>query len=370
MNDNARQFGAEKLLQHLDRLAAWQQGELAAPVTVELDLTNACNHACPGCTFSYLVNIDKSSLPFDLARRVIGELGAMGVRAITFSGGGEPLVYGVERFLELAGEVRAAGMDAALITNGSLLTPDPRYAMFEWVRVSLDAYDDDTFLRFHGRGPKEFAKVVERLRAFCAEGKRRRAARERWPTVGVGFLTDRDSLDRGDFFRMAEFCSRIPGLDYVQFRPLVVNMVDDPTLQGGGAAISRDVLQCLAIQAAMADGLYARPDFKVLWSEGTYRALGQASFGRTYDRCLGHFLEATISADAKVYLCCHTQGQERFALGDLNEETFGDIWHGERARRVYESFDPRATCPPACRLHLQNQMLHEISLGATHTNFI
>jgi radical SAM protein with 4Fe4S-binding SPASM domain len=147
-------------------------------------------------------------------------------------------------------------------------------------------------------------------------------------------------------------------------------MVDDPTLRGGDAAITGEAMQCLAIQAAMADGLYARPDFKVLWSEGKYRALAQPKFGRLYDRCLGHFLEATISADAKVYICCHTQGQERFALGDLREQSFSDIWHGEKARSIYDSFDPRSACPPACRLHLQNQMLHEISLGSVHKNFI
>jgi radical SAM protein with 4Fe4S-binding SPASM domain len=367
MTDSDRQFGGDKMFVHADRIAAWQQhqrgeGALPAPVTVELDLTNLCNHACPGCTFSYLVNVSQDSIPFDLALAIVDQLAAIGVRAVTFSGGGEPLVYGEARVLALVERCRQRGMDAALITNGSLLT-DPRWAeLCTWVRVSLDGYDAATFARFHGRSEREFAKVIERLRAVAA-------VRPRSATIGAGFLTDAGSIERGDFWRMAEFCASIDGLDYLQFRPLVVNMVADPTLSGGNAALSLEEFQ--AIQGAFREAAeaFSRRDFRVLSSVGKYHALAEPGFGRSYERCLAHFLEAVISADAKVYLCCHTQGQERFCLGDLREQTFAEIWHGERARQVYDSFDPRSTCPPACRLHLQNQMLQELSRGV-HPNFI
>lgn len=362
VQDSDRQFGADKMFLHADRVAAWQRGELPPPVTVELDLTNLCNHACPGCTFSYLVNVSKDSIPFDLAERIIDQLGLMGVKAVTFSGGGEPLVYGEDRVLALIERCLVQGMEAALITNGSLLT-SPRFAdLCTWVRVSLDGYDADTFARFHGRNDREFAKVVDRLRTFAAH---KRGA----GTLGAGFLTDAGSLARGDFWHMAEFCASIVGLDYLQFRPMVINMIADPSLAGGGAALTQ--LDLASVMAAYKDAAqaFSRPDYRVLMSAGKYHALAQPAFGRSYNRCLAHFLEAVISADCRVYICCHTQGQERFCLGDLREQSFAEIWHSERARQVYESFDPRTTCPPACRLHLQNSALQSLASGV-HPNFI
>lgn len=356
-------LGGQKMLAHVDRVAAWSRGELPPPVTVEIDLTNLCNHACAGCTFSHLVNVVKDSIPFELAQSIVGQLAVFGVRGLTFSGGGEPLVYGPERVLDLMELAAAGGVDVGLITNGSLLR-DPRFLdLCQWVRVSLDGYDAATFARFHGRGDKEFAKVVGNLRAMAAHWPRR-------ATLGAGFLTDAGSVGRGDYVRMADFCAGIDGLDYLQFRPLVSSMVADPTLTGGCADLSAADWQDHAEAFAFACRRFATEKFRVLGSTDKYAALAQPGFGKTYSRCLGHFLEATIAADAKVYICCHTQGQERFCLGDLRTSTFADIWHGDRAKKVYESFDPRHTCPPACRLHSQNVFLQGLKDGFTHPNFI
>lgn len=360
------------MFQHLDRLAKWQSGRLPPPITVELDLTNACNHACPGCTFSYLVNYDKSSIPFDLAKKTIKDLGEFGVKAITFSGGGEPLVYGEGRVLELMEYAKSFDMDVALITNGSLLTPDSRYfELTEWVRISLDAYDAETFKKYHGRGEKEFDKVVDRIYQFCSEKIRRKDAGLRTPTIGLGFLTNRSVICGDDFRKMSEFSSKFRGLDYVQFRPLVVNMVEDPTLGGGEWwDFSEDEYEKTNKLYQEAATEFDRDDFKVLWSGGKYQSLSQPNFGRSYNRCHGHFLEAAIGADCGVYICCHGQGQDGFKLGDLRENSFSEIWHSKRAAEVYESINPMVTCPPSCRLHSQNALLETIKCGTTHANFI
>ncbi len=365
MSESSRMLGAVKMFAHLDRLAAWQQGQLPPPVTVELDLTNACGHGCPGCSFSYLVNVSKESIPPPMAARIVEELGAFGVKAITFSGGGEPLNYGEGRVLTLMGMARDAGMDVALITNGSLLRSPHFLDLCEWVRVSLDAYDAETFRRFHGKGAGEFDKVVGNVRAL-GEAKSLRSSSS--ATLGAGFLTTADSLARGDFDKMAAFCSRIPGLDYLQFRPLVENMVARPALDGGYA----EPLDLAPWQAAYdaASARHARPDFRVLWSESKYEALGTPRFGRDYEKCHAHFLEATIAADGRVYQCCHGQGLDAFCLGDLHESSFAEIWRGERARRVYESIRPGEHCPPACRLHAQNVALQSLLVPPTHPNFI
>lgn len=363
--ESGRMLGGHKSLGHLDRLAQWQAGWLPAPVTIELDLTDACNHACPGCTFSYLVNISKEQMPLELAESIINQVADIGARGLTFSGGGEPLVYGAERVLGLMRLAKDRGLDIGLITNGSLLKPDDRYYdLCQWIRISLDAYNSETFREFHGRGAGEFDKVVDNIRRFVAHPKKKQV------TVGVGFLTNRLSVQRRDFHHMAEFVSKIIGVDYLQFRPLVGNMVADPSLTGGWSEFGADEL--LATHSAYMDAAseFGRPDFKVLSSAEKYETLSKPGFGRTYNKCLGHFLEATIGADAKVYICCHGQGQDGFCLGDLRRQSLRDIWHGERAKSVYESINPQSMCPPACRLSAANTFLQEVSSGYMHPNFI
>ena len=369
---NSSIFGSDKMLKHLDRIASWQAGKLPPPVTVEIQLTNACNHACPGCSFSYLVFQPgpKDSMPYDVAEHLVSQLAAMGVRAVTISGGGEPLAWGESRVVKLLRHARSLGMDTALITNGSLLRDFEFLSICEWVRVSLDAYDGETFQRFHGRSEREFAKVVANLRIMGREAKRRKSHNEKCATLGVGFLTQRDSVEANHFWKMAEFCAGIDGLDYLQFRPLVQSMAVDATLKAGWESFTKDELRALRHTFGEAAAMFGREDFHVLASEGKYEALSQPAFGRKYDRCLGHFLEAVVAADCKVYHCCHGAGQEKFCLGDLRENTFAEIWHSERAKAVYESFDPRDTCSPACRLHLQNNVLHDLGQPTTHKNFI
>jgi MoaA/NifB/PqqE/SkfB family radical SAM enzyme len=291
------------------------------------------------------------------------------VKAVTFSGGGEPLAYGEKRILEAATWAREKGLDAALITNGSLLTESAFLEHLEWLRVSLDGYDPETFARFHGRGGGEFSKVLDRLRAIGQAAQTRKQAGQKCATLGVGFLTDRTSHERGDILRMAEFCAAIPGLDYLQFRPLVGNMVVQPDLEGGYKGFGRSDLDALLADFREAQK-FSRPDFAILLSAGKYFALAELGFGKNYNSCFGHFLQATIGADCKVYICCHGQGLEKFCLGDLRLNTFAEIWHSARARQVFNNIDPRINCPPACRLHPQNSILQKIKNKPIHKNFI
>jgi hypothetical protein len=105
-------------------------------------------------------------------------------------------------------------------------------------------------------------------------------------------------------------------------------------------------------------------------SSEKYAALAQPNFGRNYNRCHAHFLEAVVSADAKVYICCHGQGRENFCLGDLRQNTFAEIWHGDRAKHVYESIKPQEHCPPVCRLHPHNALLETMMVPTVHPNFV
>ena len=45
-------FQPLKLLRHSDRIESMIRGDVVWPVSVELDLSNTCNHGCPWCSFN------------------------------------------------------------------------------------------------------------------------------------------------------------------------------------------------------------------------------------------------------------------------------------------------------------------------------
>ena len=114
------QFGSDKILRHLDRVSAWLRGDNPFPVTMELDLSNRCTHACRECVSNFYQKKDAAMLPFDLASRIIHDLTDRGgVRGLIFTGGGDPLTHPqVGECVQLA---RDLGMDVGFITNAGLL---------------------------------------------------------------------------------------------------------------------------------------------------------------------------------------------------------------------------------------------------------
>ncbi|MBI3551063.1 MAG: hypothetical protein HY077_00975, partial [Elusimicrobia bacterium] len=45
----SRPFAPDKIFAHKDRVAEWLETGSSKPVTVEMDMTNVCNQACPHC---------------------------------------------------------------------------------------------------------------------------------------------------------------------------------------------------------------------------------------------------------------------------------------------------------------------------------
>jgi len=114
-------YTTTKMWQFPDRLAALAGEEPAAPVHVRIKPTNVCNHSCYFCAY----RTDAVTLGQD-----------MGVEAVTFSGGGEPLLYPglAEIIIRLAG----GGIRIGSLTNGSQLrgkVADAFAAHGTWIHV-------------------------------------------------------------------------------------------------------------------------------------------------------------------------------------------------------------------------------------------
>ena len=351
VDSNVKQFRADKVLKHLDKVAEWQRTGDTFPVTIELDLTNVCNNKCPRCFGFY--GTDNSTVDLKSAKSVIKQVADMGGRALTFTGGGEPTCNPI--LAENMQYAKEMGLDVALITNGLKIKDDDIRVFVRcctWLRVSLDAGSPEVYTRTHGMNEPAFHKTVENIRTLV--GLRNETGDN--CTIGIGYLTDTGLGP--DMLRCTELCREI-GVDYIQFRPFLRRFGEEEIRYD-----FEDVLpwidKCMKL---------ATDKFDVLFSKHKYDSMQYDTIDRGYDICYGHHFATTIAADLKVYICCHMRGVDKYCLGDLKKNTLKEIWGSEQRKKAYENIDFR-DCPPLCRCNTFNQILWNIAQGVNHRNFL
>lgn len=242
-----------------------------APLSVNLDLTTACNYACDHCIDLEILN---SGIAHEEAtlRASLTEMAARGLRSVILIGGGEPTVYpgfpGFARFL------KDLGLAVAVVSNGSrnerILEAVDRFDAGDWVRLSLDAGTDATFQAMHK--PK---KPVT-LDHICA-GITRIKARNPAPRLGFSYIvTWRGAATRGADDRVVENLDEMPlaarrardaGFDYISFKPFLTRRPDGAEVMDPAQAEADQATVLARIRARLEEAkAFATPSFRVLES--------------------------------------------------------------------------------------------------------
>ena len=163
-----------KIIANIDNVMEFLETKNTAPVLVEIDPSNACNHGCYFCISSYihlpeskeLETFDRSIMSKEMLMSVCEDLVDMGVKAVNWTGGGEPTLNP-----HLKGAIQYMGKNnipMGMFTNGALLD---KFDLFEtlvknmtWVRISVDAGTAETYnhIRRPGRG-QDWNKMRQNL---------------------------------------------------------------------------------------------------------------------------------------------------------------------------------------------------------------
>lgn len=348
-----------KVFAHLARLAAWQAGERPGPVTVEWDLSNRCTLGCMDCHFAYthvrgpwakrprtlpLAGERTGDLAdVGLVRRALAEAKALGAKSLVWSGGGEPTTH--PYWVEAIAEAHRLGYAQGMYTLGGLLTPTTGVFLAtraDWVVVSLDAPDDQTYAAEKGVPPARFDAALDGIRSLVGH----QAA------VGVSFL-----LHAGNWVRADEMVAlaRTLGATYTLLRPSVQFSPAAPgTLTGDRSWVSL-VLPILRRLAAEPD-VEVDPERFVRFRDWT---------AHPYAACYGIRLSTTVTPDGRVWICPNRRGYAKSCLGDLRTESFAAIW----ARHPGQWTDFRE-CRAMCRLFAVNEELAAVYAPRQHEEFV
>lgn len=343
-----RPFAPDKIFAHKDRVEEWLQTGRSKPIIFEMDMTNACNQKCPHC-FGFYPERDQARMSLGQAQDILVQMREVGSRAVTFTGGGDPLVNPAT--LAAVEFARGLGLDVGFITNGQILNEARADVLLNhcvWVRVSIDAATPKIFKLTHGMDARVFDKVLDSVRLLV----RRKRELASPTTVGIGFLTSNET--REDIYAFAALGKDL-GVDYAQYRPFL-RRHGEPDIDYSDAAILEEMLR------AQRD--LSGESYRVVCSEHKYREIAKGNFQRSYKKCLGQHFATVVAADRKMYVCCHMRGVEKYAIGDLSKQPLSEIWNSGERQRIADSVD-FADCPPLCRCDSFNNILWDLKAGKT-----
>lgn len=353
---NAYIVPRQKMFGHLDRLQELRStGKTAAPVNVEIDLSNRCSLGCEWCHFAHTHTrgplAGKRAKPHDaiaggdlmdlaLARRIVDELDYAEVRSVTWTGGGEPTLH--PHFDEI---VAYTSLDQGLYTHGGHID-DARAALLKrrltWVYVSLDECERPAYL--DSKGADRFDQVCANVRRLVqATGQ---------ATIGLGFLLHAENWR--DVHSMVKL-GRSLGVDYVQFRPTVrFDMATPDQLTEETSWIGN----ALGHLNAYTSDPFVSMDLERFRMYQHWR-------GHGYPTCHWAGLQTVITPNGHVWRCTNKREMPGGLLGDLTQESFADLW-----ARAGGACQVDAQCRVLCRGHVPNVTLDAVLSDHPHPNFI
>jgi len=359
--DITQKYGNLKIIWQSDKLNALREGKVTAPLCVRVKPTNRCDHNCFYCSYhpeseNILSEEFKAGdeIPREKMMEILGDFKETGVKSLTFSGGGEPLIY---PYIEQAFEKTLdSGIDLSIITNGQKLfgRKAEQLANAKWVRISLDASNQETFHKIRRVPTKLFGELEKNIRDFSR-------IKEPSCELGINFVVHH--LNEREVYEAARFFKDL-GVNHIKFTPRWIDK------KGEWIEYHRPFKEGVIEQITRAKEL-ANKNFSIFDTyENDFNLTGVPE--RIYSTCPIMQIVPVIGADSTVYFCHDKTYTSRGALGSLKTQSFKELWFSKEAREKFEKFNPKNECQQHCTYDARNILITDAikSYDRNHINFI
>jgi MoaA/NifB/PqqE/SkfB family radical SAM enzyme len=290
-------------------------------------------------------------IPREKMLEIVDDLGEMGVRAVTFSGGGEPFCYPylpetIERMAEKQ-------IKFAALTNGSKLDgtlAELFAAKASWLRISMDGWDDSSYSNYRGCPEGEFTRVLGNMESFRKIGG---------PCyLGVNLVVDRRNSNHiyGLISRLKDV-----GVASVKVSPCIVSNSGRETNE-----YHQSIFNMAKEQTARAIEDFSCEGFEIFDSYHTQLE----TFSKDYRWCPHIQITPVIAADLNIYSCRDkAYNLCDGLLGSIRGSRFRDFWYSDKNR--FFRIDPSLVCNHHCVVDLSNrQILEYLDADSEHLDFV
>ena len=348
-----------KIFHHQEKLASLTSATdaILPPIHMRIKPTNVCNHNCRYCAYrSENMQLGKDMnitdvIPKLKMRQIAEDIVDMGVKAITFSGGGEPFCY--PYLHETALFFADHNVSFASLTNGSRLTGETAEVFAHhgtWVRISMDGWDDASYSDYRGVKDGEFSKILKNIEAFKKLGGQ--------CYLGVSIIVDANNAPH-----QYELIGRLvgSGVDSVKISPCIIH--NDGKENN---AYHEPFFQIVKEQVARAKEDFTGNSCEIYDS---YHLL-EEKFNKTYSWCPYLQILPVIGADLNVYSCQDkAYSLPEGLLGSVMEQGFKEFWNTDKSK--FFRIDPSTHCNHHCVANQKNRLVLEyLGVDQRHAMFV
>jgi MoaA/NifB/PqqE/SkfB family radical SAM enzyme len=421
MSDTTRIDG-QKMDMHPEWLArfrankdTWEGAKEIYPIYVEFSPYGVCNHECTFCSVDYILDRkDHPMLAYDVFAHTLEDMAKRGVKAVMFAGAGEPTLYHDKAASKDLADIivlcDSLGIDTALTTNATGLDESFSERAFaakglKWVRASFNAGTPEAYAAIHRTKERDFHKVVANL-THAVKVRNRLGAGVQILGQIVAVPAAQGVKNRRSLRIYQEYPTNIDtivplarllrdiGADNLAVKPYKQHTVE----------LHEDAEQHLGVtRSDMYHGTSYSGDawlrlFDELQKEETGKfeitirreAMSQQDAEwRGYDTCYSTpYAWCYVEADGELWACSahlgRTEpdgkeiGDHRFRLGNVNAQSFTEIWHGERRKRCWEyTRTPPSEggldvskCMKGCQFDIPNVYLWQLQNPEPTRNFV
>lgn len=261
----------------------------------------------------------KNNYPLGKLKRLINELADMGVKAVVFCGGGEPMMY--PHLREIVKYITKKKLEFGIISNGSLLGKYYKLLIdnSRFVRITVDSIDKENYEKIHHpRNNFTVDNVIDNIR--LAVGYRDRTHSK--CSVGVKTLLSKFNLHEKE--TIEEVFNEI-GVNYVTFK---------------------EARKC----------------------EGELEGLPPVTIKH---KCFMSPIQTMIDAYGDVFICSFYQYRlESHKFGNVMDTPFKEVWYSKKHWEAIENIKVSECAKYECKLNGYNNLMSEIlTEDKDHINF-
>lgn len=327
------------------------------PIHIRIKPTNVCAHNCWYCAYrAENIQLGKDMNARDYISKekmeeIIVDLVDMGVRAITFSGGGDPFYY--PYLLDTVKKLSQTQIKFASLTNGAELRGEIAsiFAHYgTWLRISIDGWDDESYSQYRRIRRGEFTKVIRNMEDFKKiNGK---------CLLGVCIIVDNKNSDNLYIFikRLRDI-----GIDSVKIAPCLISNNGKENNE-----YHAPIFNLVKEQIQKAIGEFAKDGFEIF--DSYHQQL--ETFKKDYKWCPYIQINPVIGADLNVY-SCHDKAYnlEEGLIGSIKKQRFKDFWLSDKNN--FFRIDPTVYCNHHCVVNEKNKLILDyLNANEEHLGFV
>lgn len=327
------------------------------PIHIRIKPTNACNHNCRYCAYrvdGLQLGKDMNAgdyIPKDKILEIIRDLADMSVKAVTFSGGGEPFCY--PYLEEAAEELSKKDIAFSCLTNGSRLSGNVArlFALkATWLRISIDGWDGPSYSSYRGVDRSEFGRVMKNMENF-------KKARGRCH-LGVSIIVDRKN--HSHIYGLIKNLKAV-GADSVKISPCIISNSGKKN-----NSYHRPIFGTVKKEVSKAVRNLADNNFSI---SDSYHKLDE-KFEKNYKWCPYLQILPVIGADLGVYSCQDkAYNRNNGLIGYIKNRRFRDFWFS--GKNKFFKINPSIDCSHHCVANGKNALLAEyLEADEAHLSFV